>query len=265
MVALTLRWGAVFLLFMPIYLLAAIQSQCSFDYRILNLSYHGHTIPVEIYQPSGNAPHPAILMIHGSAGVFTREKQTIPDQDNFGELTFAKNCYTVILPHYLASVGLNSIQSRPQIEELMPTLLDALQVVFHQFLQGASASVRVGVYGESLGGYLAVALASREPQVVAVSEFSGGLPQTLMAVSGRQTKILIQHGADDTLVPVVEADALANYYRRITRDVQVRIYSGQGHYFDTATRNAVLDESLTFFNANLKPVPWPFTATSGPR
>lgn len=252
MVALTLRLGTVFLMLLPIHLMAAAQSRCSFKYSIRNLSYRGHTIPVEIYQPSGKAPHPAIFMIHGSAGAFTREKQTIPQQDNFGELTFAKNCYTVILPHYLASVGLNSIQSRPQMEELMPTLLDALQVVFHQFIQGASASVRVGVYGESLGGYLAIALASRELQVVAVSEFSGGLPLALMAAPGRQLDVLIQHGAEDSLVPQAEADTLADYYRRVTRNVQVHIYPGQGHYFDAPTRNAVLDRSLGFFNTSLK-------------
>lgn len=192
-------------------------------------------------------------MIHGSAGAFTRDGEQTLSYDNFGELTLARQGYVVVLPHYFAAVHRGSITSLGEMRELFPRLLDALSAVLNQASAYRSVdSRRIEIYGESLGGFLAAALASRDSRVVAVSEFSGGLAEGQMSSASAPKALLIQHGEEDDLVAKNNADALRDYEVRRGAQVTMCLYPGQGHYFDQATRAKILERSVAFFHRALK-------------
>ena len=227
--------------------------ECAFNYRIITVSSGSGSVPVEIYEPIATGRHPLVFMIHGSAGAFTRATEVMPTFDNFGELSLAKKCYVVALPHYLVSAGLSSVQSVQQMQELFPTFLNTLSGVLDQILKlGEVDEHRVAVYGKSLGGYLTIALASKDSRITVASEFGGGLPIGFVLNGGRLKFLLIQHGRKDDLVDVSNASVLRRYAGRRHAKVVYRTYSEQGHYFDQITRAKVLRQTIDFFHEHLE-------------
>jgi len=223
---------------------------CQYTYSVGSIQASGHRISVEVYEPKGTARHPLLMMIHGTAGVYTRRGQSMPMEDNFGEKAFAAHCFMVVLPHYFEIFGRSSITDLNEARTDFGEYRIAVQEILNQSaaLPGAQGCP-ILLYGESFGGYLAVSLAFRDPDVLAVSESSGGLPTEDMVQSPRNStlSLLIQHGADDSLVPSSAAWELEAYAVRHGAKVEKQIYAGQGHYFDAATRKAVLDRTLAFF------------------
>ncbi|MGO8758913.1 MAG: dienelactone hydrolase family protein [Terracidiphilus sp.] len=227
----------------------ALSLPCRYTYRIETWQAGGRAISTEIYEPKGGTRHPLLLMIHGTAGVFSRQAGSLPEDDNFGEKTFATHCYVVVLPHYFEAIGRSSITDLDEARRDFPKL----RAVLDDILSEAAALRRVRgrpilLYGESFGGYLAVSIGFRDPRVLAVSEFSGGLPGQDIEPQNRFLSLLIQHGAEDKLVPNSAALGLQEYAGARGAKVQIHIYAGQGHYFDAAARMAVLDRTLAFFD-----------------
>jgi len=231
----------------------ASTQECSFTHKVISIQSNGVLVPVEVYEPDAPGRHPLVFMIHGSAGAFTRATKVMPAFDNFGELSLAKKCYVVALPHYMASAGVSSVQSVQQMHELFPGFLRSLSDALDQiFEMGSVDEHRVAVYGESLGGYLSIALASKDSPVTVVSEFSGGLPVGFLSDRAKLKSLLIQHGREDTLVDVSNVLVLRSYARRHHAKVVSKIYSDQGHYFDQITRDEVLRRTVEFLHERLK-------------
>lgn len=152
--------------------------------------------------PNGTDTFPLVFMLHGSAGAFTQKSSDEPLADNFGEKTLARSCFAVVLPHYLEALGYKSMTSMQQMGLLFPEMLSSAQSLLTEaealpWVKGQP----VFLFGESLGGYLSIALASMRNEVVAVSEFSGGLPKGYSLGTSHRLSILISHGLDDALVP----------------------------------------------------------------
>lgn len=134
-----------------------------------------HPIPVEIYRPEESGTAPLVFMFHGSTGALSIKPGGEPPIDNFGEKTLARNCLTVVFPHYLESIGRKSLTSRKEMVENFPQLVKIAGVQLDR--AEALPSVRrraVFLFGDSLGGYLSIALAFRRSEVAAVSENQGG-------------------------------------------------------------------------------------------
>ncbi len=207
---------------------------------------------VDLYRPIDNGMHPLIVMIHGSVGVFTHPDDQAPKEDNFGERRLAQNCFIVALPHYLEPFGMKSITGIPEMRRMFSSILAELQDISRQLetVPGVEKK-KVGLYGESYGGYVAVALAASDPAVQAVSEYSGG-PPAGYGFHRSAPQFLIQHGGADTVVPVKEAYRLRNEVMAAGARATLVTYPGQTHYFDEETRFAVLERSVDFFLRRLK-------------
>ena len=90
---------------------------------------------------------------------------------------------------------------------------------------------RIGLLGFSLGGYLALSVASVDSRVKAVVEFFGGLPREMKLFMRRLCPVLILHGAEDETVPVGEAYELEKELQRRGIPYEMKIYEGTGHGF----------------------------------
>jgi dienelactone hydrolase len=155
----------------------------------------------------------------------------------------------VALPHYLEAIGRKSLVSREEMVARFPALLSAAEVLLAQaealpWARGKS----VFIFGESLGGYLGVALAFERNEVSAVSEFGGGLPTGYLLRRRLRPVVLVSHGGADMLVPPSEAESLRDYCVANGVPTQMKIYQGESHYLSAGVRTQVVSQTVELFN-----------------
>ena len=212
----------------------------------------GRRILVERFEPTGSGRYPTVIMIHGAAGLYKHEGDALPPTENFGEQQLAKDGYIALLVHYFDSTGDLSVLDGDSMLQKAPIWLATLTgAVDYAEKQPRVDRHRIALLGESLGGFLAVALAARDRRIAAVSEFSGGAPELPVASLRQLPPMLIQHGELDTVVPVQEAYRLERILREANVPCQTLIYPGEGHYLDSATRERILERTLEFFHTYL--------------
>lgn len=174
--------------------------------------------------------------------------------ENFGEKALARDCFTTALPHYLEAMGLSSLTSPQQISEHFPELVDASDALLKQVEEVSSAANEpVFLFGESLGGFLSIALASRHREVLAISEFGGGLPPGLSVNLSHIHGLLISHGSKDALVPAAKAIELDQYCVDHHIPVQMHLYWGEGHYLSPPVQMQIVTGTAIFFRTLLNP------------
>ena len=221
---------------------------CSYQYVHSAVYLRGNQVTVEYYRPLGVGKYPLVLMLHGSSGVYSTDGESEPATDNFGEKQLARNCFAVALPHYMEALGLKSILSVQEMSARFSEMLSALQEILTnaETLPWVDAQ-QVFLYGESLGGFLGVALAFERSEVLAISEFSGGMPSGYKFPRHRRLRVLISHGRSDTIVPIAEAEKLAFFCRERGIYVQIYTFEGQGHFLLPAARQQTLNRTVRFF------------------
>ncbi len=85
----------------------------------------------------------------------------------------------------------------------------------------------VGIYGYSLGGFLALAAASDNPAVGAVVEHAGGIWDGETELIKRMPPVLIIHGERDARVPFQKyAQPLAGVLRKRGGNFKTRVFRG---------------------------------------
>jgi len=113
---------------------------------------------------------------------------------------------------------------------------------------------RIGLFGLSLGGFHALALAARDERIAAVVNMFGAMPRAVAPEVARMPPVLILHGDRDAVVPVRRAHELDKLLKRIGADYEIKIYKGQGHSFRGAADADSLARSADFFARRLGPV-----------
>jgi len=228
--------------------LAAKPTVCRYHYYQESTEVDGHNMTTEYYVPDGRGSHPLVFMLHGSAGTFSLHSNDEPPRDNFGEKTLARGCFVVVLPHYLEALGLKSLTSEREIVSLFPVLLAATDTMLSEAESLPSTRKKaVFLFGESLGGYLSVALALRHQEVMAVSEISAGMPAGYLVDRHSPLGMLISHGADDHLVSEDEAEKLKAFCIHHQFRFEMDIYPGSGHYFAQAIEVRCIARTVDFF------------------
>ncbi len=128
----------------------------------------GRKVLVEQYEPGDRDKHPALILLHGSAGVL------FPGLDlRKRARSLAREGYAVFIPHYFDRTG--HVMVRPSmVHENLSTWTGTVQdcVTYVSARPNVDAK-RIGLTGHSLGGYLALATAARDQRVKVVIEASG--------------------------------------------------------------------------------------------
>jgi predicted esterase len=187
-------------------------------------------------------------MLHGSAGALRIQPGVEPASDNFGEKMLASHCFTVVFPHYLEALGVESLLSQQEIRARSHELLHAVS----QLLDDAEAlpPVRdrpVFLLCQSLGGYLGVTLALERPEIAAVSEISGGLDVTAVPTRKNLPPLLISHGENDLNVSVAEGKRLTGFWKDHGGVVSEHYYKGQSHYISAEVLREIERNTVQFF------------------
>ena len=144
-------------------------------------------------------------------------------------------------------VGLDAGMQR-NFATWLPTVKDAIKWVRRQQSGGGP----VGLFGYSLGGFLALAAGSDNPDVGAIVEQAGGMWNGNKRLIGRMPPLLLVHGGADQRVPFNKyATPLVTLLRRRGNHFETHFVPAQGHVFTPQALVEVRKGAVKFFRENL--------------
>ena len=109
----------------------------------------------------------------------------------------------------------------------------------------------IGIFGYSLGAFLAVSQAARDRRVDAVAELSGGIFTYLGGRLQRVPPMLILHGTADERVNIGYARELERAARKVGAQPVVKLYPGEGHILSKPSLADASQRALDFLAARL--------------
>ena len=208
----------------------------------------GTRIRVNRYAPAaGVRRRPAVLVLHGAGG-------TLLDGPEMRRAAraLAGAGHPAYVIHYFNRTG--TLVARNAIlyqhyADWLPTVRDAVAFV-HDREEGGGP---VGIYGYSLGAFLAVAVAGDDPRVGAIVEQAGGVWENREDRLGRRMPpALMVHGREDQRVPFAKyAVTLEGFLRQRGTVVETRYVPGEGHVFSAAAQAGVRAATVDFFARRL--------------
>jgi dienelactone hydrolase len=205
-------------------------------------------VRVDLYQPSDQEPHRTILLLYGAGGLAfdgTRMRVTAQRLDRAG--------YNDYLLNYLDETGAFVAEPwsiRKNFDEWVETVRHAIAWIQKQ----PRSFAPIGIYGYSLGGFIALEAASDNPQVGAVVDHAGGWAEGDMKPLGRMPPLLLMNGQRDRWVPYKKyVQPLFSYLDQHNIAYESRVFPKQGHKFKPAELEEVRTQAIEFFRQHLKP------------
>jgi carboxymethylenebutenolidase len=208
----------------------------------------GKDIRVETFVgPAGEAA-PSIIVLHGSTGVDFANRFIAGIAQNF-----AAKGFVVHLVHYFDRTGTRYADDetiRRSSAAWLATVHDAVK-----FVRAKRPNAPIGIFGYSLGGYLAAAEMVNDDVISAAVILSGGLDEGSARTAHHTAPTLILHGSADARVPVSEAQKLEAFLKRAGRAPEMHIYPNEGHIMTLPTYDDVVKRGAEFLRQNLQKSP----------
>ena len=207
----------------------------------------GSNIGVTVFEPAERASKPAVVVLHGAGGMLFDG----PEMRRVSRY-LAGEGHPVYMLHYFNSTGtvvaLDSTMQK-HFGTWRRTVIDAIASI----QQGRGDAAPVGIYGYSLGGFLALFSASNNPRVGAVVEHAGGVWNGKLDRVGKMPPVLMVHGERDARVPFGQyARPLVPQLRRRSPKVETRFFATEGHVFTPAAMQSVRGDAAQFFRRWLR-------------
>ena len=205
----------------------------------------GQKITVEVYTPSMGEKFPGVIVLHGAAGMLMDG----PAVRRFAR-ALAENGFESFVVHYFDRTGTmftRASEIGKNFENWRDCVNDAVD-----FVKARAESKSVGIFGYSLGGYLALAQGAHDPRVGAVVELAGAIEKKHVYLVKRLPPVLILHGDQDRRVPLENAYALEKILQRLGVAYEAKIYEGEGHVLSTASQRDAADRAVHFFQRHLR-------------
>jgi dienelactone hydrolase len=208
----------------------------------------GERIEVERMAPRGRGRHAAVLVLAPSDGTESSGGDYVRRYAD----GFARRGYVAFVVHYFDRT--HTINSDDRLEdETYPvwtsTLRDA--VGFAQ-ADRAVEPRRIGAFGFSLGGYMALALGATDPRVRGLVVLSGGFFRSLAPRVTRLPPTLLLHGSDDDIVPLADARRVDSTLARLGSEHELVVYQGEGHGLSDARDPDAARRAAAFFDRTLR-------------
>lgn len=172
-----------------------------------------------------------LVVLHGSSG---------PDAYRARAKFYADQGYTVLFPHFF-----DAVQGRSRTDRDYATWIEAIR---RCIVEQAPVDRPVVLFGLSLGASIALAAGTHLPNIDAVIDWSGSLPDTYFLHMQQMPPLLILHGDMDTSVPPMNARQLFTLCERTRTACTGTIYHGEGHLFPGQEQDATA-RTLAFLRA----------------
>lgn len=206
----------------------------------------GRKISVETFAPAAPRRYPAVLVLHSSVGTLVGKGEL----ERFSRALAGRGVVAFLVRYYdrTGTIFAGDKGIEKHLHEWESTVGDAMNF--------ASAHPRVrreaiGIFGYSLGAFLAVSQASRDRRVDAVAEVAGGIFTYLGGRLQRVPPTLILHGTADQRVDVKYAHELARAARKLGARPTVKLYPGEGHILSKPALADASQRSLDFLSRHL--------------
>lgn len=189
----------------------------------------GESVRGVLFQPQGNGPFPAIIVIHewwGLNGWVKDQAQRFAEQ---GYVTLAVDLYrghVATDPEEAHEL----MRALPQDRGLM-YLQSALSYLKAQKFVDPN---RIGAVGWCMGGSFAMQFAIAAPSLRAVAINYGAPDTDLAQLQKIHAAILGNYGAEDRGITPEDVEAFAANMRKIGHPVDVKEYPGAGHGFQNS-------------------------------
>ncbi|MCC7429135.1 MAG: dienelactone hydrolase family protein [Alphaproteobacteria bacterium] len=201
-----------------------------------------------LYRPAGSGPFPAVVGMHGCAGMLNQRGRPTPIYRQWGEALAAQG-YLVLFPEGFRSRGFEQVctlrgRDRPVVPSRQRRA-DALGALAWLQAHPEVDPTRIALIGWSNGG--STALWSNDKNHLQEAEitrlngrffraaiaFYPGCTDPLRAASWRpQAPLLILIGAADDWTPAAPCESLAQRAAQAGQPVAIRLYPGAHHAFD---------------------------------
>lgn len=205
------------------------------------------------YKPQGTGPFPAVMVVHGSAGLSTSHRDRA--------IWLAANGYVAFAPDHFTPTGMTQEKFNTDragyVREIVPTV----RVMLGNGLEALKSLAyvdrnRLGVMGFSLGGTFSDALATRD-DVKGSVDFYGSASLYLPQV---KAPMLLFHGTADQDVPFSTFEAKRDILTAQGKQFEYYVYEGAGHgfdlpgwkYYDARAAADANEKTLAFLKAKLR-------------
>ncbi len=205
----------------------------------------GQKVTVEVFIPSTVEKFPGVIVLHGAAGMLMDG----PAVRRFAR-ALAENGFESFVVHYFDRTRTMFTREggiRKNFETWRDCVNDAVA-----FVKARAESSGVGIFGYSLGGYLALAQGAHDPRVGAVVELAGAIEKNHVYLVKRLPPVLILHGDQDRRVPVENAYALEKILQRLGVTYEAKIYKGEGHVLSAGSQRDASARTVQFFEKHLR-------------
>lgn len=222
-------------------------------------SFDGLVLSGWLYKPKkGTAPFPTVISFHGGP-----ESQSLPSF-NITAQALLKQEIAFFLPNVRGSSGFGKKFVNLDNGALRVDGVKDIKACYNYLItSGVSKKGAVGITGGSYGGYMVMAgvteypdmfaaganlfgvvnfetfFKNTEPWMAAISTIEYGNPETQADMLRRlspihkasliKTPLLVQHGANDTNVPVIEAEQVVEALKKNNVPVQYTLFPDEGH------------------------------------
>lgn len=176
--------------------------------------------------PASPGPHPGVILLPGSGGW----------HGEYGRFAraFADSGFVALAIDYYAETGRGETRA-VEIRNWPAWQATIRNAVTFLAASPAVAGNRVGLVGYSRGAMLAISVGASAPSISAIVDFYGAgsdddPPDTLVP---HFPPMLILHGDADSNIPVALAHRLYDRIRSKGGDVELHVYPGAAHGFNT--------------------------------
>lgn len=212
----------------------------------LSLQSGGHAIRIDKYTTSRSEKRPAILVLHGAGGTLLDgpEMRRVARQ-------LAQAGHPIYLLHYFNRTG-TIFGFDAGMQENFAVWLATVRDCIKFAQQDSTDPSPVGIYGYSLGGFLALSAASDNPAVGAVVEHAGGAWNGKVELFKQMPPVLIVHGEGDRRVPFQKyAQPLVVALRLRGATFKTRFFPEEGHVFTAPAMSKVRQDAVEFLRQYL--------------
>ena len=213
----------------------------------ITLRTPGGAVRAEVFDSPGRAPRPVIVVLHGAGG-------TLFDGPEMRRVSrhLAAAGNAVYLVHYFNRTGTVFARERTMEKNFgawRETVRDSIVAI--QERRGEPAAI--GIYGYSLGGFLALFTASDNPRIGAVVAHAGGVWNGKVDRIRKMPPVLVVHGQRDGRVSFDRyAKPLVPLLRSRGAPVETRFFPAEGHVFTQEAMLKVREEAARFFRQHLR-------------
>lgn len=210
----------------------------------------GRKIKVVVYKPTTPGIHPAVVVLHGSGGILFDG----PEMTKVAH-ALAGAGQEVYVVHYFNRTG-HLFVTGDSLEKNFATWLGTARDAVSWIASMRNDKRKIGVFGYSLGGFIAVSLAAHDPDIGAAASHAGGIWQGQERGVKYISPMLLVHGREDVRVPFDSyVPPLIALLKKHGASLETAFYDNEDHRFKDPALTRVRQQVTSFFSRRLGTLP----------